>query len=592
MGVMVGIFQVAMGVARLGMLVNFVSHSVVVGFSSGAGVLIAIQQFRHLLGLEFESHSILETLQNIAFSIPNTHKPTLIIGFSTILLLVLINRINKNLPGSLIGMIFAATVVGIIGLDQQGVKVIGQLPRSLPPIANIPLNFQVIRQLSTGALAIGSIGLVEAISISRSIASQTNQRLDSNQEFIGQGLANLVSGIFSGYPGSGSFTRSAINFNAGAKTPLASVFSGIFVLIAVLALGPLAAYVPRTALAGVLILTAYGMINKKEIIRIWKGSHDDAVIMMVTFLGTLFLHLEFAVLLGILISFAVYILKTSVPKVTPLLPDKNFRHLNHQPGEPLCPQLGILDILGDLYFGAVTHVERAIQQHVLYYPDQRYLLLRMRSVIQCDFSGIHALENIVNAFRERNGEVFLERVQPPVFELMKSTGFYDYLGADHFLDEDEAISYLFYKIIDPSICIYECEIRAFSECQNLPKRIYPIDIHPVADLITGDVQTIRPKTLWDELHTEKPPMIIDVREPREFQKGHVPTAKLIPLPKLINDTPDLPKDRQVILVCRSGRRSNQVAKALKCNGVDNVVVLQGGILAWETECLLEAVDLE
>jgi SulP family sulfate permease len=440
-------------------------------------------------------------------------------------------------------------------------------------------------------LAVAAIGLVEAMSIARSIASQTGQRLDSNQEFIGQGLANMASGFFSGYPCSGSFTRSAVNYDAGAHSPLASAFSGLFVLIAMIALAPLAAFVPRTALAGVLVVIAYGMIDREEIVRIWRGARDDAVIMVVTFLGTLFLHLEFAVLLGILLSFAVYIMKTSVPEVTPVVPDDTFSHFIDQPEKPQCPQLAVLDIRGDLYFGAVNHIEDAIYQHLAKHPEQRFLLLRMHSVDQCDFSGIHALENIVHTSRERGGDVFTVRAHDPVFGLMRSTGFCDYLGTDHFLAEDEAITYLFHNIIDPAICIYECEVRAFRECQNLPKQTYPTELPFHTDIATTQVADISPHELWQQIcSSDVPPLVIDVREPREFRRGHIPQAQLFPLPKLLSDTFKLPKEHPIVFVCRGGRRSARAVNILHNKGYEDVAVLRGGMLAWEAAGLLEAVD--
>jgi SulP family sulfate permease len=616
MAVMAGVLQLVMGLARLGVLVNFVSHSVIVGFSSGAGVLIAIKQLRHLFGLEITSHNVIGILQNIVANLPETHRPSLALGLGTILLIVVLGTLPRlieavsrllgersvplavtlravtaKLPGPLLGMVVAAVTVWLLKLDQQGVRVIGQLPPSLPPLAKLPiLDLDLIAQLSTGALAVGAIGLIEAMSISRSIAGQTGQRLDSNQEFIGQGLANIACGFLSGYPCSGSFTRSAVNYKAGAQTPLASVFSGLFVLIAMIALAPLAAYVPRSALAGVLILTAYGMINRKEIARIWRGARNDAVIMIVTFLGTLFLHLEFAVLTGILLSFAVYIMRTSVPQVISVLPDDKFRHFTHQPRKSECPQLAILDIWGDLYFGAVSHIEEAIRQHLVKHSEQRFLLLRMQSVDQCDFSGIHALENIVRTYRERGGDVFLVRLHESVRDLLKSTGLHDYLGPTHLLPEDDAIDYLFHKVIDPAVCIYECEVRVFKECQNLPKRIYPVHIPLHTDIPTGSVTDISPQRLWQLMCDGSPPLVIDVREPREFRQGHIPQAQLIPLPKLLSETSRLPHDGPVILICRSGRRSTRAAYMLHTAGYNNVAMLRGGMIAWEAAGLLEAID--
>lgn len=592
LAVMVGVIQMVMGLAQLGMLVNFVSHSVIVGFAAGAGVLIAIQQLRHLLGLEFSSHGLFETIQGIVSHLPDAHLPTLALGLGTMLLIVLLRRLNPRLPGLLIAMVVAAALVGLLGLNKQGVVAIGEMPRSLPPLAKLPLlSVKLLGQLAPGALAVAAIGLVQASSIARSIATQSGQRLDSNQEFVGQGLANIAAGLLSGYPSSGSFIRSAINFETGARTPMASIFSGLFVLIAMLILAPLTAYVPRAALAGVLIVTAYGMVDRAEIVRIWRGARADAGIMIVTFASTLFLPLEFAVLAGILFSFAMYIVKTSVPQVTPVLPDENFRHFTHQPQKADCPQVVILDIYGDLYFGAVSHVEETIQKHLTANLRQRFLLLRMHSVDHCDFSGIHALEGVVRIYRDLSGDVFLVRVYEPILNLMKSTGFYEYLGIDHFLSEDEAVSYLYHRVIDPAICVYECDARVFKECQNLPRPTYSQHIPVHTEIPTGSVAQVSPRDLWQQLCSDTPPLIIDVREPREFERGHVPRAQLLPLPKLLADTAKVPRDRPVIFVCQSGRRSTRAAFMLQHAGYENLAALQGGILAWEAADLLQALDI-
>lgn len=597
LAVMVGGFQLSMGLARLGMLVNFVSHSVVVGFTAGAGVLIAINQLRHLLGLEFSSHNVLETIRVVFTNLLHAHPQTAALGVGTMILIVLLRKINGKLPGALISMVVASGIVFVFGLDETGVAVIGKLPAGLPPLAELPLfDLSFIARLSTGALAVGAIGLVETTAISRSIAAQTGQRLDSNQEFVGQGLANISVGFLSGYPCAGSFSRSAVNFKAGAETTLSAILSGLFVLIAMFVLAPLAAYLPRTALAGVLIITAYGMVDKAEIRRIWQGTRGDALIMLATFLGTLFLEIEFAVLLGILFSFAFYIMRTSVPRVFPVLPDETFSHFVRQGSyQNPCPQLEIIKISGDLYFGAVNHVEEVINELLTDNPDQRFLLLRMQGVNHCDFSGIHMLEAVRRVCRERGGDIFLMKVQEPVIAFMQSTGFYDQLGPDHFLMEDLAIGYLFHRILDPAICIYECPVRAFKECQNLPKRSYSIEIPLHTDIPPDSIASISPVALHQKLQNGDTPslLVIDVREPREFKQGHIPQAQLIPLPKLLSETSDfpVPPDHEIVLVCRSGRRSVRAAHVLQNKGFHKVYVLQGGILGWETAGLLEAVEL-
>jgi SulP family sulfate permease len=214
----------------------------------------------------------------------------------------------------------------------------------------------------------------------------------------------------------------------------------------------------------------------------------------------------------------------------------------------------------------------------------------MFSVDQIDISGVHALESIVRTIRERGGDLFIVRVQTKIFDLMKSTAFYDYLGEDHFLSYN-AIDYLFYRVLDPAICIYECEARVFKECQNLPRPVkHPVEISLQMVIPEGEIEVVEPLELWRQLHKPDPPMIIDVREPREFTRGHIVEAQSIPLFRLLSDPTQIPKDQLVILVCRSGRRSTRATYLLNQQGFDNIRVVKGGMLAWEAAGLIEAVE--
>ena len=504
LAVMSGLLRLVMGVARLGVLVNFVSNSVIVGFTAGAGVLIMVGQLRLLLGLSFPgSPHLYETVGSLATHAQETHLLTALLGVGTLVAAILIKRFRQNLPAPLIAMGLAGLVVWVFGLQNYGVAVLESLNRSLPPFTRLPLlDLSLIGDLSTGALAVAVIGLVEAMAIARSISAQTGQRLDSNQEFVGQGLANVATGFFSGYPCSGSFNRSALNLESGARTPLASVFAGLVVMVVVLVFAPLAVYIPLSAISALLILSAYSMINRKEIVRIWQGTQGDRLIMIVTLASTLLLPLQFAVLVGVMMSLAYYIWRTSLPQVHSVVPDGDFKHMVRQIdpaaglSRPVCPQLGILEIQGDLYFGAAPQVETAILENLKHNSEQRYLLLRMLSVTQIDISGIHMLESIVRTYRERGGDLFVVRTQQPVREFMQSTGFYDLLGGDHFLDEDGAISTLFYRVLDPVVCIYECPVRVFKECQNLPKRLLPPDLVPHTVPSNKPVAAVQPQALW------------------------------------------------------------------------------------------------
>jgi SulP family sulfate permease len=213
----------------------------------------------------------------------------------------------------------------------------------------------------------------------------------------------------------------------------------------------------------------------------------------------------------------------------------------------------------------------------------------MRSVELCDISGIHMLENVVRTYREHGGDVFLMRVQEPVLRLMQRSGFSAYLGADHFLDDDRAIEQMFHRVLDPAICIYEFPVRVFKECQNLPRPDYPVTLPMNLDFASGTTVEITPVQLWQQLHGPQPPLVIDVREPREYQRGHIAQAQLRPLPVFVMSPPDLPRDRLLVFVCRSGRRSQRVAYWLQQRGYAGVAVLSGGMQAWEAAGLLVAV---
>jgi SulP family sulfate permease len=593
MAVLIGIFKMMMSFARLGVVVNFVSDAVVTGFTAGAGILIGINQLRHLLRLPIPSYPTLwDTIPAVVNNIPAADVSSTLIGVGTILVIIVIRKLSRKLPAPLIAMIVAAALVAVLRLDTNGVKVVGELPRGLPPLVKLPMfDFNLLRKLLLGSFAVAAIGLIEPISIARSISSRSGQHIDSNQEFFGQGLASIVSGFFSGYAVSGSFTRSAINYEAGAKTAFASIFGSIFVLLAMIAFAPYAAFVPQAALAGVLMLTAYSLVDVTEMQHIWRSSENDRVIMIISFVATLVLPLEYAVLTGIVYSIIAYLRKTSTPRVRVVLPSDDFRYFTPRPDKPSCTQLGVIEILGDLYFGAVSHIEQKIQENLNANPTQRYLLLRMYPVENCDISGIHTLENIVKLYRDLGGDVYFVHVHRQIRELMQSSGFYDLVGPDHFLDPDDAINYLFYKVINPAICIYECPKRVFLYCQNLPKRL---DIACPEEVLLNqdvDVKTVSPKELWQEMHTMHPPYIIDVREPREYKQAHIPNAERYDYLEILENAVSLPKNRALVLVCQGGRRSTWAARKLIQQGYKNVRILEGGMLSWNHAQLLQAVEL-
>jgi SulP family sulfate permease len=596
MAVLVGVVRLLMGIAKLGVLVNFVADSVIVGFTAGAGILIGANQLRHLLRLDIVSMpSFTETVLAIMANITSTHWPSFLVGVGTVGLIILLKKVRPKWPGPLMAMIAATAAVGIFGLDEQGVKVLGELPRNLPPLAEIPLNdWELINEMSTGVLAVSLIGLIEAMSIARSIAGQSGQRLDSNQEFVGQGLANIATGFLSGYTCSGSFTRSAVNYEAGARTALAAPISGLLVLLAMLIFGSLAAYLPRAAVAGILLVTVVRMVKVEQVKEIWRTSAGDTMIMIATLLATLFLPLEFAVLAGVMVAFIRYVAKTSTPNVRSMVPDTEFDHYTYEPEAEVCPQLGVLSIEGSLYFGATAHVEDALRSNLEEYPEQRFLLLRMQRVNLCDVSGLHMLETIVRLYRQREGDVFMVGVRAAVWEKMQASGFDKTLGVDHFLSTERAVEHIFYNVLDPGVCIYDCPIRVWKECQTLPKSQRDVNLPSgIIVPLSAVIPTITPTSTWEKLARGEngvKPLVIDVRERSEFEGGHIPQVRLVEMPHLLNKSTILPQDREIILVCRSGRRSTQVTYALQEDGYQKVFNMDGGMIAWQAAGLPVVIE--
>jgi SulP family sulfate permease len=217
----------------------------------------------------------------------------------------------------------------------------------------------------------------------------------------------------------------------------------------------------------------------------------------------------------------------------------------------------------------------------------------MHNVNNCDYSGIHMLESVIKMYRDRGGDVYLVRVGFRVDKVMNSTGFNDTLGGQNFLADDAAISDLFYRVLDPAVCIYECPVRVFRECQNLPKQLYTEDIPLLEEeIFEGVIEEIEPDRLWDQIHLDDSMLtVIDVREPREFRRGHIPDAQLVPLPKILSGEHkiEVGGEHEVVFVCRSGRRSRRAAMRV-IDGHCKVSILKGGMLAWETSGLLEAIE--
>jgi SulP family sulfate permease len=467
----VGVIQLGMGLFRLGVFLNFVSHSVILGFSSGAAVLIGFKQIPNFIGLQLEkSGSLPSVLGEMLRRLTEIHAMTLALGLLTIVIIVALKKIRPRWPGTLMAMLLTSLLVGLFNLSEQGVAVVGAIPRSLPPwhLPDVGWNENFSR-LIPGALAIAILGLVEAASISKAIAGQTHQRVNMNQEFLGQGLANLAAGLFSGYPGSGSFTRSAINFRSGGKTPMSGIISGVSVALIVLAAAPFAAHLPVSALAGALLVIATEMIKVSDIKRAMRSTRNDAAVLVITFLATLFLSIEFAVYVGALLSIGLHLKTTSHPRIYSTVPDLDSGKMVAAGHEKMCCQMDIVRIEGSIFFGSSDFVLEDLQRRLKSHPDMSCLLIRMHQVNNFDASGVHVLEQIVAQVGVRGGGLYFSGVNARVFQVFKNSGLLRELGESHIGSSTRsAIRQAMRKSFCPFICAV-CEVAIFQECPDLKR---------------------------------------------------------------------------------------------------------------------------
>jgi SulP family sulfate permease len=588
--IMAGVFSLVLAAMRFGALVTLASRSVLLGFTAGAAIHIAVGQVKHLLGIDISAMPELHRTVSAIFAAAGDFNPvTLALGLGTVVSVLSLRRIGPRVPAALLTIVIAALAVWAFGLEERGVRVVGRIARSLPPPTWVSTgmlpDLQMIRGLVTGAMAVAALGLIEAVAASQTLARRSGDRMNANQEFFGQGLANVAAGLFSGYPCSGSFTRSALAQQSGARTHLTGVFTGLTILLGVLLFAPYAARIPRAAIAGVLLVVAWRMIDREGIRRVLRTSKAESAIVVITFCATLVFPLDFAVLAGVLFSLAFFVIRSSLPRVVQVVPDPTYRHLIHNPELPVCPQLGILNIRGPLFFGAVHHVEEELRHNRQRHPGQIYLVLRMHGVDICDLTGIEMLESTVKEYRQVGGDVFLVRPRRPVLKVMEKSGFLDdTLGRDHVLAQEGAIEYLFEKMLDPTVCIYECEHRVFAECQALEKHPYDVRLPRISIQPHAHDRLVTPER-FEQLASDTEALVIDVREPEEYRRGHVPGAALLPLRALLEEGPDLPKDKQILLVCRSGRRTTRAIYMLEDLGFTRLHGLEGGILAWQAEGL-------
>ncbi|MDH5353380.1 MAG: SulP family inorganic anion transporter [Gammaproteobacteria bacterium] len=469
---MVGILQLVMGMVRLGSLVNFISHSVIIGFTAGAACLIGAKQAKTYLGLDVvESEHWVETVSYLYSYWDQFHPMVMLVASITLFTGILAQKKFKGLSmvialvvGSVSGVFFNA----YFGEETTRIQMVGALPQQFPPLSMPIFSLDVLRDLASLALAMTLFALTEAVSIARSISVRSGQPIDGNQEFIGQGLSNIIGSFFSAYVATGSFNRSGANYDSGARSPLSAALAGVLLIFIVLLVADLTTYLPRAAVAGLLILVAWRLINFSQIRKILTTDKNEGMVLLVTFFSTLFLELEFAILLGVILSLMIFLRKTSRPKLLPRVPNPEDRRRNFVTGAslPECPQLKILRLDDSLYFGSVSHVGELLRRYREHYPEQTHLLLLTKGINQIDVAGAELLISETRERRKIGGDLYLYRLKDSATKVMIKGGYLEEIGQDNIFDsKSDAIVGIFDRL-DRNICA-NCKNRIFFECTSI-----------------------------------------------------------------------------------------------------------------------------
>lgn len=458
-----GLFQLAMGLLRMGKLVNFVSHSVIIGFTAGAGILIAFKQLKHVFGINIpQGSTILEALKYLISNIADTNWYVFIVAIGTLLIALIIRVLIKPLSRyyMLIAMVLGSILAISIGGESVGVETVGKLPSNLPPFQMPDFNYDNIKILSSGAMVLALLGLIEAVAIGRAIALHTHQKINGNQEFIGQGLSNMIASFFSSYAGSGSFTRSGVNHQAGARTPMSAVFASIFLMIVLLLFADYASFLPKAAMGGIILLVGYNLIDFHHIKQVYKASGRELIVLSITLIGTLFFDLEFALLAGILTSFFFYMERTSKPNIAILGADEDKHLINIIRDEKAreCSNLKIVRVDGSLYFGSIEKISDYLTR--LYDENEiQHILIAADGINFIDLAAAEWLTHEIIKWQRKRGGIYFAGLKLISQDVLQKGGFVDKMGNGIFFKEKRiAIHEIHKKIKEP------CKEKVFDEC--------------------------------------------------------------------------------------------------------------------------------
>ena len=434
----VGMIQFLLGVFRLGFLVNFLSHPVVSGFTSAAALIIGLSQLKHLLGIKISgSHFVHEIVLEAFQKIGDIHWVTFVIGVAGIFLITGIKKINKAIPGQLLAVVFGILVVWAFGLGGQGVKIVGEVPRGLPSFAMPSFSMGNITALLPTALAISLVSFMESIAVAKAIqAKHRNYKVSANQELIALGLANVGGAFLQSYPVTGGFSRTAVNDQAGAKTGMASIISALLIVLTLLFLTPLFYYLPNAILASVIMVAVFGLIDVKEAVHLWHADRSDFWMLVVTFVATLGLGIEQGVGVGVILSLAWVIFRSTRPHIAELgrVPDTHFyRNIGRFEKLEERNDLLIMRFDASLFFANTNYFKDHLHEMADRKGDAlKAIIINADSINSLDSSGAHAIEEVLDEYQPKGVKIIFTGVKGPIRDSMAKAHLTEKIGQENF----------------------------------------------------------------------------------------------------------------------------------------------------------------
>ena len=492
----VGAMQWLIGALRLGSIANFISPSALRGFTGGAAALIVVHALPDLLGLPAPpNHRAQGVLAFVAARLGNVSDAAIGVALLTIVVTLVCRRLSSRIPALLIGLVSGTVLAAALNrwMPAHGVvAVVGSVP-SVWPRFHVPrIDVSALPDLVGIAFAVTIVALGQAISIAKAVAERSGQHIDTNREFRGEGLSNLVGGFFSCYVSCGSMNRSMPNLEAGARTPLAAVFSSLWLLLLVAASAALLGTIPYAAIAGLLVVVAWSLFDWPAWHKLWRLGRQDFAIAAATFVATVTIRLEIAILLGTILSLVTYLYRTSKPAMRIMgfdttAPARPFVVRADVPSPlPECPQLKMIRMEGEVYFGAVPHVDDQLRDLRAPAGSAKHLLVMAKSMNFIDLPAAELWRHELETRRNAGGDLYFHRPRAPVLQIWNKVGFMAELGSDHVFPAKHAAIATIFARLDRGICAH-CTVRVFEECAALPRPVEPFI--GAADAVVPDLPT-------------------------------------------------------------------------------------------------------